>query len=1318
MRLLEKSITSSLYNSLKESEEFEVGELKKRALDILPKEDIDTHDSDLYIKKSDASTELINNMKYKDSGLLSTFTDDNGDVWYDIPFANMEDDYKEKLKESSNADPTKEFKYQNFTFIPVGNVKANKNMYSYLAKYLDDMFDDKFSYGDFYKVAPDVDLFRIKELDDRLVIPGGSHMFEYTGGEDTYTPVGELPSVEELNTPDNGGEVGTKEDKEIVKDILNKKMSYNDISSKQGYGINKYQLYNLANLYVNMATKDVREKIEDFLTDINFHSECSELNQDPEAFRDKLFAELNESCGTKEKKDKDLKEDIESDWRYNDEAQSEVIMDAYIQDIEDTDNLDDLRKLVRKIYKDERITDQDYDYLMDNQILAKYKALGFEFPEDDSTYEVITDDVDSFMANYKETPQDTISGEGLTKYLNYENLDHADIDMKNRMISFYTVPATEDNDGYLCATVDFLNKVDEYFREHGMNVNTYEEGESAFGDGMFTIRFEEVDEPMNESDNSDSFFKKAQAYTSLNNFQSMGIIVDDSGDTVKYFYSNEPDKEYEAPIEYDEELEGIPYFKDESGNKWTIDTFLRTDYMNESTLISGEKMVDAMCSFIGDLFNNEAEGFKINAESLYDWCEGGDSFYNAGYNNEECKKLINLMNKINPLVQEINKVLDAESLNEAEEPKRMEYKNPNAKCYWVDLDVRKGDSNYSDNISSQTVGVFDTYKEAMDFAMNQSKIIGNHLPPLEDGKWYEYTIREVLGDDEWDDIDVVAIEGQNAPITESAEYETPELTKLVKKEIEDNGGRFPDEIKYKGKTYKCFNVMSPTTAGDRSLVYYCNMKNTPSGDPQESNDYFFVNAGLKLNPDGNGFKGVREVNYVEDLTEAVEEESSAKKKFEEYCKGKIKALGTVEVETDDWDSDKENAKKKVKVKVALTQKIRNYGECKVLDGSDTIEKLDSDGETLEFVTEKGKYINTPMTDMFGLIARLEFDAISRAVYNSTLEYWDDLNMDEYFDGDTLEESVNENNNWKDALEKGKIINVSNKPKNYAPTDFKYSDGKLYYRTGITGNTWAEWPVNDMEYLLKHFNNQVNDEGATITVLDNENVNNVDFDKVIDNDMSIKELDDTAQWLYDTNRDEWDKFTDNEMRELANLVGKYGRAYDDEVYNELDRRGITLQESVNENEDGYFTYPEDIKPYLDVELEDDNSTPNGGTAFAGETVRDFIETNYKNLDELNTDLVACGILPVGAKKPEQVNESAKPKKKSKKKKDKKVEEPEKRVIMQQGNVTCFKENDNTYYVFENENDNEVEYSNREDAMNDFFKRVGVDPNREIKGDTNE
>ena len=83
-------------------DEITAGNIKQKAQEVLPAEDIETHDGDLYLKVSDKSTELVNKMKDKDSGLLKKFkSEKDGQMWYDIPFANMEDDYKDKVNEEA-----------------------------------------------------------------------------------------------------------------------------------------------------------------------------------------------------------------------------------------------------------------------------------------------------------------------------------------------------------------------------------------------------------------------------------------------------------------------------------------------------------------------------------------------------------------------------------------------------------------------------------------------------------------------------------------------------------------------------------------------------------------------------------------------------------------------------------------------------------------------------------------------------------------------------------------------------------------------------------------------------------------------------------------------------------------------------------------------------------------------------------------------------------------------------------------------------------------------------------------------------------------
>lgn len=139
------------------------------------------------------------------------------------------------------------------------------------------------------------------------------------------------------------------------------------------------------------------------------------------------------------------------------------------------------------------------------------------------------------------------------------------------------------------------------------------------------------------------------------------------------------------------------------------------------------------------------------------------------------------------------------------------------------------------------------------------------------------------GDTNWDaEEEADALERMERRYGSMDESEDSEriLARLVKD--------LPDTVEYKGKTYQAFNVMSNDITGATSKVYYCNMENTPSGDPQESNDYFFVVATLKKTD--RGYKGVDHINYVEDLTEGV----SNRKHITERASNKHKVKESVE----------------------------------------------------------------------------------------------------------------------------------------------------------------------------------------------------------------------------------------------------------------------------------------------------------------------------------------------------------------------------------------------------------------------------------------
>ena len=222
---------------------------------------------------------------------IKSFADDHKDeIEHYITFTIDESKKVESKKVEAKQD---KYEYQSYTFIPVGNIKSNLNVYDYIRKNdtLNKKFDTddgSYNYEEFYKIMPSVDIFKMPELDNILVMPGSNFLFEFTGDDDTIVPVGEFPSDEELRKEDEMGYIGTEEDKEVVDDLLDDDKDYMDISSKYGYSFNDYQLYNIATLY-EKADNTVKTKIEDVLDNINYHSECSDISANANAFKYSLF---------------------------------------------------------------------------------------------------------------------------------------------------------------------------------------------------------------------------------------------------------------------------------------------------------------------------------------------------------------------------------------------------------------------------------------------------------------------------------------------------------------------------------------------------------------------------------------------------------------------------------------------------------------------------------------------------------------------------------------------------------------------------------------------------------------------------------------------------------------------------------------------------------------------------------------------------------------------------------------------------------------------------------------------------------------------
>lgn len=64
------------------------------------------------------------------------------------------------------------------------------------------------------------------------------------------------------------------------------------------------------------------------------------------------------------------------------------------------------------------------------------------------------------------------------------------------------------------------------------------------------------------------------------------------------------------------------------------------------------------------------------------------------------------------------------------------------------------------------------------------------------------------------------------------------------------------------------------------------------------------------------------------------------------------------------------------------------------------------------------------------------------------------------------------------------------------------------------------------------------------------------------------------------------------------------------------------------------------------------------------------------------------------------------------KSSKNKKKERRVIMQQGNITCLKDGDK-FYVYEDDESNMSEYNNQEEAVRDALERCGINPDNELK-----
>ena len=566
--------------------------------------------------------------------------------------------------------------------------------------------------------------------------------------------------------------------------------------------------------------------------------------------------------------------------------------------------------------------------------------------------------------------------------------------------------------------------------------------------------------------------------------------------------------------------------------------------------------------------------------------------------------------------------------------------------------------------------------------------------------------------------------------------ESEDSERILSKLVKD----LPDTVEYKGKTYQAFNVMSNDTTGATSKVYYCNMENTPNGDPQESNDYFFVVATLKKTD--RGYKGVDHINYVEDLTEGV----SNRKHITERASSKHKVIESVEEHDLSKDLFGDAAANRMSQKEKNLKRDLQYVR-DIMSGKTVIDdkyheelSLDTAKAWLRndfiYVNELSSYssdeVNKRLADAYPDI----FSVNESAKLNEDSKIWSNTGTEDYYSNLSREEMIQEikDNGWDEEEINGKpILDADDDELREFLTpydiDLDYEDyensilpmienqcyGDYIVLTGIAAN-WRGKGEACKAIKLSELESYLMPSYDSHTVLYCDSQDNLYYTEATHD----TPMGGTQMYLYGF----YDETAyNNAEKELQKL-------FDDEdfdMYYFCDYLGYKETEALIKlgllnpiKRDPHYVGRVDEGHKLTInnhkELKEEKQEPNcvifylNGKELGGHDLKNEFEGERESAKELFA--YENGVKPEDIEERleyrENMNESVKSKKSTKKQ-----PKENKRVIMQQGNVTCFKENDNTYYVFENENDNEVEHDSEESAMHDFLERVGIDANAELK-----
>ena len=196
----------------------------------------------------------------------------------------------------------------------------------------------------------------------------------------------------------------------------------------------------------------------------------------------------------------------------------------------------------------------------------------------------------------------------------------------------------------------------------------------------------------------------------------------------------------------------------------------------------------------------------------------------------------------------------------------------------------------------------------------------------------------------------------------------------------------------------------------------------------------------------------RKMKHFKGLNESVE---SNKDRFIDYCKGKIKNLGKVKVEVNDWDSEEYDATKLANVNVSLITSDGLY----MIDFDDSSDIMDSDEAVYYNPKNKELIYSGQMSSWEENIESLDFKAISKKLYNYILEFWDDHNFDAGMNLDKLTKESDEKIKRELKLPKPFKYNIIHR--------LGGSDVEIYCnKDGVGGAKTTT--VKDNEYVQDYF----------------------------------------------------------------------------------------------------------------------------------------------------------------------------------------------------------------------------------------------------------